>query len=102
MNSTIWGVSSSVVRPSDAVLGAFGVTDDPVVLPGGKGGTWRAGRLVLKPVEFLAETLWQAEVLTRLPDSTEFRVARPVRARDGGWVVRGWEACEFVAGEPDV
>jgi uncharacterized protein (TIGR02569 family) len=83
-------------------LAAFGVPDDPVVLPGGQGGTWRAGQLVLKPVEFPAETLWRAEVLTGLPDSTEFRVARPVPTLDGAWVAQGWEACQLVAGEPDV
>nr|MBA2474205.1 hypothetical protein [Pseudonocardiales bacterium] len=48
----------------DAVLAVFGVVEAPVILAGGKGGTWRAGRLALKPVEFLAETLWRAEVLT--------------------------------------
>src|SRR4051812_40442852 len=99
---TILRMESSVGMPADAVLAAFGVTGDPVVLPGGKGGTWRVGRIVLKPVEFLAETLWRAEVLTGLSESTEFRIARPVRARDGAWVTQGWEACQLVAGEPDV
>jgi uncharacterized protein (TIGR02569 family) len=84
------------------VLAAFGATDDPVVLPGGKGGTWRVGQLVLKPVEFLAETLWRAEVLAELPDSSRFRVPRPVRTLDGAWVAQGWEACELVVGQPDV
>jgi len=95
-------VKSSVPGPSDAVLAAFGVTDDPAVLPGGKDGTWRAGQLVLKPVEFLAETLWRSEVLTGLTGSAGFRVARPVRTLNGAWVARGWEACQLVAGEPDV
>jgi uncharacterized protein (TIGR02569 family) len=30
-----------------------------------------------------------------------FRVARPVRADDGGWVAGGWAAHHWVAGEPD-
>lgn len=79
---TILRMTSSVASFPDAMLAAFGVVEAPVILAGGKGGTWRAGRLALKPVEFLAETLWRAEVLTQLPDSTEFRVARPVRALD--------------------
>ncbi len=91
-----------VPGPPDAVLAAFGVTDDPAVLAGGKGGTWRAGQLVLKPVDFLAEKLWRSEVLTGLAESTGFRVARPVRALNGAWVAHGWEACQLVAGEPDV
>jgi uncharacterized protein (TIGR02569 family) len=88
--------------PPEATLAAFDVTDDPVLLAGGTGDTWRAGGLVLKPVEFLAETLWRAEVLIALPDSAEFRVARPVRTVDGAWVSQGWEASRLVTGEPDV
>jgi len=83
------------------VLAAFGVMHDPVLLPGGKGGAWRAGHLVLKPVEFLAETLWRARVLAELPDSAEFRVARPVQARDGAWAAQGWEASRLVEGDVD-
>jgi len=90
-----------VKRPPDTVLAAFGITDEPVLMPGGKGGTWSAGRLVVKPVEFLPETLWRAEVLDALPGSAEFRVARPVRTRDGAWVADGWEAGHLVEGEPD-
>lgn len=95
-------MTSSAARPPDTVLVAFGATQAPAPLAGGKGGTWRAGHLVLKPVEFLAETLWRAEVLDRLPASADFRVARPARARDGAWVSQGWEASHFVVGEPDV
>ncbi len=83
------------------MLAAFEVTADPVLLPGGQGGTWRAGPLVLKPVDFPAETVWRAEVLDGLPDSPEFRVARPARTRDGAWTALGWEATHLVAGEPD-
>jgi uncharacterized protein (TIGR02569 family) len=83
------------------VLAAFGITHDPVLLPGGGRGTWRAGHLVLKPVDFLAETLWRSKVLAELPDSAEFRVARPVQATDGTWVAQGWEASRLVEGEVD-
>jgi hypothetical protein len=50
----------------------------------------------------LEETLWRAEVLAALADSSQFRVARPVPALDEKWVVQGWEACQFVSGETDV
>ncbi|MFD0201685.1 MULTISPECIES: TIGR02569 family protein [Saccharothrix] len=89
-------------RPPRTVLAAFGATAEPVVLPGGRGGTWRAGDLVLKPVDFEPETRWRSEVLAALPESTGFRIAPPVRSASGDWVVDGWEACRFVAGEPDV
>lgn len=84
------------------MLAAFGAAGAPVVLPGGKDGTWRVGDLVVKPVEHLAETLWRAEVLTALPDSAQFRIARPVQAADGAWTARNWEACQLVAGRPDL
>lgn len=83
--------------PPPGVVAAFGGVGEPVWL----GGAWRAGALVLKPVDFLPETLWRAEVLATLPESPHFRLARPVKA-DGSWVTRGWEASRLVAGEPDV
>jgi hypothetical protein len=89
------------VTPPAAVLAAFGGTAPARPLPGGKGGTWRAGDVVLKPAEGRAEPWWRAEVLTRLPPSPHFRIARPVRSRDGGWLVDGWEAATWVAGHPD-
>jgi uncharacterized protein (TIGR02569 family) len=87
--------------PSPDVLAAFGARGEPVLLPGGQGGTWRAGDVVLKPSGLPAEAAWVAEVLSALPDTPEFRVARPVRARDGSWLAWGWEAWRLAAGEPD-
>jgi uncharacterized protein (TIGR02569 family) len=75
---------------------------EPKILPGGQGGTWRVGELVLKPAHSLPETVWRSEVLESVPESEEFRVARPVRTADGEWVADGWEACEFVPGHTDV
>jgi uncharacterized protein (TIGR02569 family) len=88
--------------PPQAVLAAFGADAEPIRFAGGKGGTWRAGGLVLKPVEFLPETLWRARVLDALPENPAFRIARPARTTTADWVSDGWEATGFVAGEPDV
>ena len=84
-----------------AVLRAFGAHDDPVRLPGGKGGTWRAGDVVLKSSEGDDEVRWRSEILAALPESPHFRIARPVRAADGDWLAHGWEATRAVAGRPD-
>jgi uncharacterized protein (TIGR02569 family) len=86
----------------EVVSAAFGISREPVPLAGGKGGTWRAGDVVLKPVEYLPETLWRAEVLDALPEPDGFRIARPLRTTDGAWVAHGWEAGRLLAGEPDV
>lgn len=87
--------------PSTQVLAAFGVRGRAQPLAGGQGRTWRAGEVVLKPTGLPAETAWRAKVLAGLPESAQFRVARPVRAADGGWTAFGWEAWQAVAGEPD-
>jgi uncharacterized protein (TIGR02569 family) len=87
-------------RPPAAVLAAFGATDPLQRLAGGKGGTWRSGDIVLKPAEGIAETVWRADVLSALPDSPRFRIARPLRTVYGGWLWQGWEATTFVAGHP--
>ena len=89
------------VPPPPAVLAAFGATGPAQPLTGGKGGTWRAGDIVLKPAEGDAEPRWRAGVLADLPPSPHFRVARPVRARDGDWLAGGWEAARHVAGHAD-
>ena len=87
--------------PSAAVLAAFGARARPRRLAGGKGGTWRSGDIVLKPAEGEEETRWRAGILSALPDSPAFRVARPIRTRDGDWLCAGWEAAQALAGEPD-
>jgi uncharacterized protein (TIGR02569 family) len=87
--------------PPRAVRAAFGAQGDPVRLAGGKGGTWRAGDVVLKPSEGDDEVRWRSEVLAALPESPHFRIPRPVRAADGDWLAGGWEAARFVAGQPD-
>lgn len=86
--------------PSNEVLDAFGLTEPVVRLPGGQGETWRSGAVVLKRAD--AEAAWRAEVLNALPESGEFRVPRPVRAREGAWVAFGWEASELLVGVTDV
>jgi uncharacterized protein (TIGR02569 family) len=83
------------------VLRAFGAAGRPQVLAGGKNGTWRCGDVVLKPAEGEADTIWRCGVLDTLPESADFRIARPLRAAGGGWLAEGWEAARFVPGLAD-
>ena len=91
----------SVPRPSAAVLSAFDVTGEPTRLAGGRGGTWRAGGVVLKRSDHPLQSGWIADVLAGFPDDPEVAVARPVRARDGDWLCEGWEAWHAVPGRTD-
>jgi uncharacterized protein (TIGR02569 family) len=82
------------------VLAAFGVTDEVAPLEGGQGQSFADHRVVLKHVggDDAQEAAWSAEVLDAIEEDG-FRVARPVRSRDGQWVVDGWVAHLRVAGD---
>lgn len=80
------------------VLSAFGASGPAVPLPGGQGSSWLAGDVVLKPADLGdAELEWQAE-LFRAASCDGFRVARPLPATDGSFVVCGWCAWQAVSG----
>jgi uncharacterized protein (TIGR02569 family) len=87
-------------QPPVAVLRAFGADGPARPLAGGQGTSWAAGGLVLKP-EGGPVHAWLAGALAGVtPDG--FRVAAPVRTRDGSWVVEGWSATRWVEGaDPD-
>jgi uncharacterized protein (TIGR02569 family) len=77
---------------------AFGGTEPVTPLAGGRGTAWRAGAVVLKPLDLAREELeWQAAVLGGLADGA-VRLSRPLRASSGELVVGGWTAWEHVAG----
>lgn len=79
---------------------AFGVRDalaQPVVVAGVAG--WRCGEVLIRPVADNALAAWSARVLETLRVDG-VRVARPVRASDGRWVVSGYAACEYLGGRP--
>ena len=89
-------------RPDPEVLTAFGVGGVvPEPLPGGRGLTWRAGDVVLRPHGDPAEASWKAGVLAALRHTTEFRTPRPVATRAGAWLHSGWEAATWVDGATD-
>jgi len=83
--------------PPPHVLAAFRV-DSPVPLAGGQETSWRAGHVVVKPLDLQPDELeWQADLYEQLAPAG-FRVAPPARAEDGSLIVDGWTAWEFVAG----
>lgn len=99
------GYRTSVIatlEPPNQVLAAFGVAKDPVEkLDGGRGLTWRAGSVVLRPAGEEREATWRAQVLQNLDHHEGFRTARPVKSVSGDWVVDGWEGCRWMPGAAD-
>lgn len=88
-------------RPGADVLRAFGVGGHAAEpLAGGRGLTWRAGPVVLRPHDGVV-TDWRSPVLAAVPVSADFRVPRPVTALDGGWRAGRWEAWQAVEGRAD-
>ncbi len=95
------------VGPPVEVLDLFAVPDVVQPLPGGQGRSVRAGDLVLSPGRDPDLLVWLNPVLARLAvrlderpgrGPRDLRVAMPVPARDGSWVVQGWGASRYEPG----
>ena len=69
-----------------------------VRLPGGQGGSWRAGDVVLKEAGPDSAAPWLGPALQSMPGDPGFRLARPLASRRGTWTVEGWEATDWLAG----
>lgn len=87
--------------PGHEVLVAFGASGAPKRLAGGRGVTWRAGEVVLRPAGDPVESMWKSKVLSELDVSDEFTFPRPIQDDRGQWVRDGWEAMEFISGAAD-
>lgn len=89
-------------RPAAEVLRAFGVGEAaPELLTGGRGLTWRAGDVVLRPHDGPAATDWRSGVLATLEHTAALSTPRPVATREGGWRHGRWEAWEWLPGVAD-
>lgn len=92
--------AATIAGPPQHVVDRFGASGTPESLAGGEGTSWRAGDVVLKPLQASA-SVEEVEFHARLFDSVEpdgFRVPRQLRARDGAVVVDGWTAAEYLEG----
>lgn len=83
--------------PSKDVLNAFGIKENPIQLTGGQGTSFRAGNIVLKPVENEEETNCLANLTSKIIERG-FRIARPIKTKDGEWTYQGWKANKFIKG----
>ena len=86
-------------EPSDRVVAAFGGEVTQMTrLPGGQGGSFRAGPVALKPVTDEREVAWLATVLAHVDGGNEFRVGRPITLPDGSCALGGWSATSWLEG----
>lgn len=90
--------------PSDHVLDLFAVPGDLRPLPGGWGNSVLAGDLVLSPgrdrsiADRLSPRLARLAVGLDTRPRRDVRIAMPIPARDGSWVVEGWSASRYEPG----
>ncbi|SDD51249.1 hypothetical protein [Nocardioides lianchengensis] len=98
---------SPAAGPPDRVLDLFVVPDAVVPLVGARGGQVVAGDLVLSPDRDAGVLAWLNPLVARLAvrlderpgrDPRDLRLAMPVPARDGSWVVDGWAASRYEPG----
>lgn len=94
------------VPPAD-VLDLFAVPADVTSLPGDRAERVRAGDLLLTRGRDPQVQVWLSPLLARLAVSLDerpgrhprdLRIAMPVPARDGSWVVQGWGASRYEPG----
>ena len=92
--------------PAD-VLDLFAVPGDLSRLSGDRGDRVRAGDLLLSPGRDPEVQAWLSPMLARLAvrlderpgrHPRDLRIAMPVPARDGSWVVDGWGASRYEPG----
>ena len=75
------------------MLAAFGAVGAPTPLAGGTGSSWRAGALVLKPLDCAAREIpWQADLFAAI-EQDGFRIAAPLPD-----IVDGWTAAPYLDG----
>jgi hypothetical protein len=100
-------VVTGVVGPSEKVLDLFAVPEVVAPVPGGRGRSVVAGDLVLSPGRDAAVHEWLSPTIARLAvtldtrpgrSPRDLRLAMPVPARDGSWVVDGWAASRYEPG----
>ncbi|MBU1167447.1 TIGR02569 family protein [Patescibacteria group bacterium] len=84
--------------PNQIVLEAFEVSGKPIRLKGGGGTCYRVDDIVLKPTKDIVVASWIAKIYDNLK-SDEFRIPKPIRAKDNSWVYNGWTANKFVEGK---
>jgi uncharacterized protein (TIGR02569 family) len=88
---------STLEPPPPHVRSTFGLREVDGE-PWGRG--WRFGDVVLTAVDDHVRATWSAGVRQTL-QVEGVRLARPVRSSDGRWVVSGWSADTFLAGDPE-
>ncbi len=91
-------VGSSEAELPLHVRTAFGVAEQQPVAVGWAGGpAWRCGDVVIRAIADNPGASWSARVLDGL-HVEGVRLARPIRASDGRWIVAGWAACRYLDG----
>lgn len=89
-----------MMHPPAEVLAEFGAAGPAVKLPGGQGTVWKAGDVLLKPLDVLpAELVWMDEAARRRSAGGQLRLSLPLRSRSNRLTVDGWTAFPHLTGQ---
>lgn len=91
-------MSETILIPDKELLDAFGCKGEARLLLEGEGRSYLAGDIVLKPIDNIEEAIWTADLMDTIVENG-FRVARPVRAKNGSWVYQNWTAFKYLEGQ---
>ncbi|WP_258805932.1 hypothetical protein [Pseudarthrobacter sp. NS4] len=93
--------TNASLMPPPLVFAAFGASEPPEQLAGGRGLTWRSGQIVVRPTADTEEASWKSDVLAEIDGAEGFAVPRPIPDYRGNWVHDGWQAIEWIPGAAD-
>ncbi len=84
--------------PNQNILKAFGVSGKPTRLKGGQGICYLVDNIVFKPSYSIVEASWMSDLYNNL-SSNQFRVPKPIRAKNSKWIFNQWTANKFLEGK---
>jgi uncharacterized protein (TIGR02569 family) len=88
----------TIEPPPDEIAAAFGAAPSSAcAVQGGQGATFRVAHLAIKRCDDTDQTEWLSGVMEAV-EERGFRIARPVRAKSGSFVVDGWCATRWIDG----
>jgi uncharacterized protein (TIGR02569 family) len=88
------------MRPPAEVLAEFRAAGPGTRLQGGQGTVWKAGDVLLKPLDVLpAELVWMDGIARRRSAGGQLRLSLPLRSRSNRLTVDGWTAFPYLAGQ---
>lgn len=77
----------------------FGSDEEPILLTGGQGNTYKSNNIILKPTSNQTESEELSELVKKAPPSEKLRIPKPIKSSNNNWVEDGYVAWEYLEGK---